>query len=62
VTVDLRVARRFGAHRGFVDLLDLFDRRATAVGYVLTDLSGVARPLHFPAPGRSVRFGVDLSF
>ena len=60
--VDLRLQRRFARWRARLDLLNAADARWVSVGYVLTDLSGVDRALQFPAPGRALRLGAEISF
>ena len=60
--MDLRLQRRFARWRARLDLLNAADARWVSVGYVLTDLSGVDRALQFPAPGRALRLGAEISF
>lgn len=60
--VDVRLDRRFGSMRVQLDALNLTDKRASDVGFVLSDFSGNPTVLTLPSPGRSFRAGLGYEW
>jgi iron complex outermembrane receptor protein len=60
---DLRLARALGSFRLRVDVLNLFDRDALELAYVLPDATGEGETLHGFAPApRAFRFGIEKTW
>jgi len=60
--VDLRIAHEIRKVRLELDMLNALDAHYNELGYVLLDFKGKPTPLQFPAPGRTLRFGVTWGF
>ena len=60
--LDLRLERRFGHWRAWVDLLNLTDARVEQVGFALADFEGGFAAYVYPARGFGARAGLDWDF
>jgi outer membrane receptor protein involved in Fe transport len=61
-TIDVRVAKRFSRMTARLDLLNLTDDRYEEAGFVLADFQGGFVPFYYPAPGFTVRAGLEFTF
>ncbi len=60
--VDLRISHDIGKLRLQAGILNALDAHYNELGYILLDFKGRPTPLQFPAPGRTLRFGVGWGF
>jgi outer membrane cobalamin receptor len=60
--VDVRIWRAFRRLRARLDALNLTDRQWEPLGVTVPDFTGGVAPYYWPAPGRSVRAGLEWTF
>jgi outer membrane receptor protein involved in Fe transport len=60
--LDLRLERRQGGLRAFLDLLNIANNRAPLYGFTLSDFAGAQLPYFYPSIGFAARAGVEFRF